>query len=267
MALAKIGPRDLYYERRGMGEPLLLIMGMAGHHNTWGETFLGQLVEHFEVITYDHRGIGESTDVDGDFSIVDLANDAVALLEHLGLESVHVMGISLGGMVAQQLVLDVPDMVRTLVIGCSYCGGEGSSLTAPGPLAMLEAMNTGDPELAVRAGYLANLSSAYVADESHYQPFHDAALSVAAPVHVIMRQVQAAFVHDTSAQLPNVTTSTLVIHGTADEMLLYSNGQLIASLIPGSQLLTFDDVGHLFWWERPEQTVDALRSHCLGLEL
>lgn len=264
MALAEIGGRQLYYERRGMGEPLLLIMGMAGHHNTWGEPFLAALAEQFEVITFDHRGIGESTDIAGDFSIVDLANDTVALLEHLGLESVHVMGISLGGMVAQELVLDVPEMVRTLVIGCSYCGGEGSSLAAPGPMAMFEAMQTGDPELAVRAGYLANLSPAHVADESHYAPFHDAVLSVAAPVHVIMRQVQAAFVHDTSARLPSVTTPTLVLHGTADDMLAYGNGQQIASLIPGARLHTLDEVGHLFWWERLDETVDAVRAHALG---
>ena len=263
MPLARVGgsvARDLYYERRGMGEPLLLIMGMAGHHNTWGEPFLAQLAETFEVITYDHRGIGQSTDVPGDFSIVDLANDTVALLEHLGLESVHVMGISLGGMVAQELVLDVPNMVRSLVIGCSFCGGEGSSLAAPGPMAMLEAMNTGDPEVAVRAGYLANLSPTYTADESHYAPFHDAVLSISAPPHVIMRQAQSAFAHDTSTRLPAVATPTVVMHGTADDMLVYTNGEMIASLIPDAELITFDGVGHLFWWERTAETVAAVRA-------
>ena len=264
MTLAQIGNRRLYYERRGSGEPLLLIMGMAGHHRTWGEPLLAALSDHFEVITYDHRGIGESSDVPGEFSIVDLANDTVALVEHLGLDSVHVFGISLGGMIAQELVLDVPELVRTLVIGCSYCGGEGSTLAAPGPARMFEAMQTGDQEQAVRAGYLANLSPAYVADESHYAPFHDAVLSVPAPVHVIMRQVQAAFVHDTSTRLASITTPTLVMHGTADAMLDYSNGRQIASLVPDARLLSFDEVGHLFWWERLEQTVQALRGHARG---
>jgi len=129
---------------------------------------------------------------------------------------------------------------------------------------MLEAMSTGDPEIAIRAGYTANLSPSFTADESHYAPFHDAALSVAAPVEVIMRQVQAAFVHDTSTRLPSVTTPTLVMHGTADDMLVYSNGELIASLIPDAKLHTFTDVGHLFWWERPEESADAVRRHALG---
>jgi len=83
-------------------------------------------------------------------------------------------------------------------------------------------------------------------------------------VEVIMRQVQAAFVHDTSTRLPSVTTPTLVMHGTADDMLVYSNGELIASLIPDAKLHTFTDVGHLFWWERPEESADAVRRHALG---
>jgi pimeloyl-ACP methyl ester carboxylesterase len=129
---------------------------------------------------------------------------------------------------------------------------------------MFEAMSTGDPELAVRAGYLANLSPAYTADESRYRAFHDAALSVAVPVEVVLRQAQAGFVHDTSARLHSVTTPTLVIHGTDDQMLSYSNGTMIASLIPDSRLLTLDDVGHLFWWERPAETADAVRALALG---
>jgi 3-oxoadipate enol-lactonase len=264
MDVAKLGDRELSYLRRGSGEPLLLIQGMAGHHNIWGEPFLSALEKDFDLVAFDNRGIGESTDVPGQFSIADLAADALGVLDAVDWDTAHVMGISMGGMIAQELVLAAPERVRSLVIGCSYCGGEGSALAAPGPMSMLEAMNTGDPEIAVRAGYLANLSPAFTADESHYAPFHDAALSVVAPVEVIMRQVQAAFVHDTSARLPTVTTPTLVLHGTADDMLVYSNGEQIASLIPGAELHTFVDVGHLFWWERPDETAAAVRTHALS---
>jgi 3-oxoadipate enol-lactonase len=263
MSIAKLGDRDLFYVRRGSGEPLLLIQGMAGHHNIWGEPFLSALEADFDVVAFDNRGIGESTDVPGEFSIGDLAADALGLLDALGWETAHVMGISMGGMIAQELVLAAPERVRSLVIGCSYCGGEGSSLAAPGPVSMLEAMATGDPEIAIRAGYKANLSPTFTADEAHFASFHDAALSVAAPVEVIMRQVQAAFVHDTSSRLQDITTRTLVMHGTADDMLVYSNGELIASLIPGSTLYTLPDVGHLFWWERPVEAAAEIRHHAV----
>ncbi len=81
---------------------------------------------------------------------------------------------------------------------------------------------------------------------------------------VVLRQAQAAFTHDTSTRLPTVTTPTLVMAGTADQMLVHANSVLIASLIPGSRLEIFDDVGHLFWWERPDETANLVREHCLS---
>ena len=256
MALADLGDRSLYYERRGDDAPLLLIQGMAGHHNIWGEPLLRQLEKDFDVVAYDHRGIGESTDVPGQFSIAELADDAAALLDVLGWQTAHVLGISLGGMVAQELALRHPERVRRLVLGCTYAGGEGSALTAPGPMQMLEAMNSGDAVRAVQAAYTANLSPEYTADESHFEPFMTASLSVRVPVELVLRQAQAAFVHDTSTRLPSLAVPTLVLHGTADQMLLYSNAEQIAGLIPGARLVPFDGVGHLFWWERTEPTAD-----------
>jgi pimeloyl-ACP methyl ester carboxylesterase len=262
--LAEFGARSIFYERRGTGEPLLFIQGMAGHHKIWGEPFISAVARDFDVIAMDHRGIGESTDVAGDFTVVDLADDVVALLDALQLDDVHVVGISLGGMVAQELVLRNPKRVRRLVIGCSYCGGPGASLRAPGPLRMMTAMQTRDVEQAIRAAYVSNLSADFVADEHHYEPFKEASLAITAPVNVIMRQAKAAFAHDTSARLGSVETPTLVLHGDEDDMLEYLNGELIAKLIPGARLHTFERTGHLFWWEHPEESAALIREHCLG---
>src|SRR5581483_5595604 len=96
------------------------------------------LAEHVEVIVYDHRGVGESTDVPGNFTIADLAADAIALLDALDVEQAHVFGISMGGAVAQELAVTYPDRVRGLVLGCTFCGGPRSTLSAPGPVAMLQ---------------------------------------------------------------------------------------------------------------------------------
>jgi pimeloyl-ACP methyl ester carboxylesterase len=266
MPLADLGGRTLYYERRGShgAPPILLIQGMAGHHGIWGEPLLTQLEQDFDVVAYDHRGIGESTDVPGQFTTPDLAADAVALLDVLGWDTAHVFGISLGGMVAQELVLTRPDRVRRLVLGCTYAGGAGSTLDAPGPMRMLEAMNTGDAEASVRAAFHANLSPAYTADGTRFEPFMSAALSVVVPVELVLRQAQSAFVHNTSERLPALRIPTLVLHGNADDMVRYSNGVQIAGLIPGARLHTFDGVGHLFWWERPEEAAELLRQHCVG---
>jgi pimeloyl-ACP methyl ester carboxylesterase len=264
MPLAPIGDRVLFYERRGAGQPLLLIQGMAGHHLVWGEPFLDALAADFDVISYDHAGIGESTSRGEQFSTAELAADALALLDALDVPHAHVLGISMGGMVAQELVLTAPDRVRSLVLGCTYAGGAGSSLIAPGPIMMFEAMQTGDADKAVRATFEANFSAAYVADDAHYPPWLTMALAVQVPVPIVIAQAQAAFVHDTSTRLPTVTAPTLVLHGTTDQVIPYLNASLIAAAIPGAKLITFDDVGHLFWLERHDETVAAVRRHCLS---
>jgi pimeloyl-ACP methyl ester carboxylesterase len=260
----RLGDRRIAYTRRGSGDPLLLMMGMAGHTAIWTDALLDGLAADFDVVAYDNRGIGESTDVPGPFTIADLAGDAVAVLDHLGWDSAHVFGISMGGMAAQELVLTHPERVRGLVLGCTYGGGTGSSLEAPGPLQMLQAAASGNPAEAVRAGFLANLSPTYVADEANWRPFFDTVSSVVVPMDVVVRQAQAAFVHDTSARLPSITAPTLVIHGTADQMLDPVNGKLIASQIPAARLYTMDGVGHLFWWERPDESVRVVREHLLA---
>jgi pimeloyl-ACP methyl ester carboxylesterase len=264
MPLADLGDHKLSYRRRGTGEPLLLIQGMAGHMAIWGEPLLGRLAADFDVVAYDHCGIGESTEVPGEFSIADLADDAAALLAELGWDSAHVFGISMGGMVAQELVLRHPERVRRLVLGCTYAGGPGAQIVAPGPLQMFEAMQSGDRDAAIRAGFRANLSSAFAGDEANYEPFAAAALATQVRVPIVLQQAQAAFVHDASARLAEVTTPTLVLHGTEDQMVLYPNAAHLASLIPGARLHTFDGVGHLFYWERPDETARLVREHLLG---
>jgi pimeloyl-ACP methyl ester carboxylesterase len=259
-----LGDRKLSYVRRGSGEPLLLIMGMAGHIGLWRDDFLAQLEPDFDVVAYDHRGIGDSTDVDGQFTIAELADDAAALLDALGWSSAHVFGISMGGMIAQELVLNHPERVRRLVLGCTYCGGPRTNPMAPGPMRMMTAMNSGNLEAALRAGFEANLSPAWTADEAHWREFHDVALAARVPVPVVLRQAQAAFVHDTSTRLPAVTAPTLVMAGTADEMVLYPNNEVIAALIPGATMHPFPDAGHLYWWEHPDEAAATIRKHLLN---
>lgn len=262
------GRHTLHWQRRGGGAPLLLIQGMAGHHALWGEPLLTALAADFDVVTFDHRGIGESTDPDErDFTVGDLARDAVAVLDVLGWDTAHVMGISMGGMVAQELVLSAPERVRSLVLGCTYCGGSGASLSAVGPLRMLQAMElatrTGDVDAALRVAFEVNVSAPFAAEAGRYAAFREASLAVAVPVPVVLRQAKAAFAHDASARLPQVTAPTLVVHGTADQMLGYDNAAVVAGAIPGAELHTLDGVGHLFWWEQPEVTAQLLRAHCL----
>jgi pimeloyl-ACP methyl ester carboxylesterase len=258
----RAGDVELSYERSGSGPPLLLIMGMSGTSLHWGEPFLELLRRDFDVIAYDHRGVGASTRLEGPVTITQLAEDGSALLEALGIESADVLGISMGGMVAQELALKHPEQVRTLTLGCTFCGGPDSVATSPAVLGRLaDAMASGDRERALRAGWEANVSPAMAADDDAYGAFLAIAARRAVAVPVVMAQLQACGAHDTSARLHELAAPTLVIHGTEDEMLPVENGRLVAQLIPGSRLEILDGVGHMFCWEQPERSAELVRLH------
>jgi pimeloyl-ACP methyl ester carboxylesterase len=257
-----VGDIVLDYERSGSGPPLLSIMGMSGTALHWGEPFLEALRPQFEVIVYDHRGVGASSRLEGPLTIAQLAHDAAGLLEALGIETAHVLAISMGGMVAQELALAHPERVRTLTLGCTYCGGPGSSLASPQVVGRLAAgMMSGDRELALRTAWEVNVSGKFAADEQAYAAFLAIAQRRSVAVVVIQAQLQACAAHDTSARLPALAMPTLIVHGTEDQMLPVENGRLIASLIPGSRLEILDGVGHMFVWECPQRAAELVRAH------
>jgi 3-oxoadipate enol-lactonase len=265
MPTVAVADTELYYERRGDGEPLLLLQGMSGNSLHWGEPFLAELARDFEVIAYDHRGVGRSGRVSDPFAITDLAADAAGLLDALHTGPAHVLGISMGGMVAQELALADPERVRTLTLGCTYCGGDGARLTDQAVIQELgDAMFSGDRQRAVRTGWEANVSAGYADEPAHFATWVEVAQAFPAPVPMILAQMQAISGHDTSARLGGLRVPTLVIHGTADQMLDSSNGALIARLVPGARLELLEGVGHLFFWEEPVRSAALVRGHALA---
>lgn len=265
MAKVEVAGREFHYERGGSGEPLLLIQGMSGTRLSWGAPFKGALEEAFDVVAFDNRGIGLSGPVDGPFTIVEMMDDTAGLLEALGWENAHVVGISMGGMIAQELALGHPGKLRSLTFGCTYCGGPGSLLMPEENLQKLVAgMRSGDREEAIRAGYEVNLSPAFRADESAYAAFHKMATDGKAAKETIELQAQAIFGHDTSGRLGEISAPTLIVHGTEDGVLPFPNGKLIASLMPAARFEVFEGTGHMFWWEQPQRSAELIREHALA---
>ena len=262
MATATIAGRELHYETRGEGPALLLIQGLSGSHLSWGEPFLAALGDGLRIVTYDHRGIGLSGDDGTPFSIADLAGDAAALLEHLEITRADVMGISMGGMVAQELALTRPQLLRTLTLGCTYAGGAGSRITDQAVAQRLVSAGlSGDRELMLRTGWEVNVSGGFAAQPGTFETFREMAQRLPAPIPVLMAQMQATLVHDTSARLAAIDAPTLVIHGDADQMLDVANARHIASLISGARLEILTGCGHMFWWERPQESAELVRAH------
>jgi pimeloyl-ACP methyl ester carboxylesterase len=147
MPVTTIDGVTIHYNETGEGEPLLLIMG----YGMPGDAWLGSLpfLHGFRCIYYDNRGTGRSDKPAGPYTIVQMADDAAGLLDHLGIARAHVYGVSMGGMIAQELVLRHPTKVRSLVLGCTLCGGEHSVMGDPQIIETLVdvvgTMGTGDP--------------------------------------------------------------------------------------------------------------------------
>ena len=262
MAVIRVGEIELDCERSGDGPPLLMIMGMSGTALSWGQPFLEELRGDFEVIAYDHRGVGSSSRLEGPITIRQMAQDAAGLLAALEIESAHVLGISMGGMVAQELALAHPERMRTLSLGCTYCGGPDSVPTDIEVLRRIaDARRSGDRELALRTSWEINVSPKFAAEDEQWAAFVARAMRRSVAVEVIEQQGLAIVGHDTSARLHQIRLPTLVMHGSLDQLLPVANGRIVAELIRDSHLEIFDGVGHLFFLERPQRSAELLRAH------
>jgi 3-oxoadipate enol-lactonase len=259
MPHADVAGRRIHYIEPGDGRPLLCIQGMSGTHVSWGEPFLAALrARGLAPLAYDHRSTGRSDRADEPFTLGDLAEDALGLLDALGHDRIDVLGISMGGMVAQELALRHPQRVRSLVLGCTYAGGPEGALAGPDVQQLLgEALMSGDRERALRAGFEVNLSKRF-ATEANWPAFREMATTLPVAVSVIGRQAQAIGRHDTSARLAELAMPVLVVHGEEDRMLPVANGRAIAAAIPGARLEVLEGVGHLFWWEEPERSAGLI---------
>jgi 3-oxoadipate enol-lactonase len=256
----------LYYEVYGKGEPLLLIMGLGANHLGWAAQ-VPVYAREFRVIVFDNRGTGQSSFPEGvDCTIPLMADDATALLDFLGVDSAHVYGISMGGMIAQEMALRHPEKVRSLILGATSPGGSHAvPPDAQGIAPLIEQGSAGDGafnpallDLLFSPAYLAEHRSELVekfGGLANYPPTSPEAFAA---------QLRAAARHDTYDRLPDIAAPTLVLHGTDDPVLPVTNGRILAERIPGAQLVIFEGARHAYMEKQAEAdaaVLDFLRAH------
>ena len=244
--------------RRGSGAPILLIQGVAGHHRVWGERFVSRLANELDVITYDHRGIGDST-APAEFTLDDLVADAVAVLDWAGISDAHVLGFSMGGTIAQRLAIEHPERVRSLTLVGTWA--DTDNVFGEGVLSFAAAGQAADLDTATFIMFEANVSAPYAAVGANFRPFRDAALSVRVPTPVVMQQVVATAAHNVINRLGSVTVPTLVVHGTQDAIINVAAGERIAGAIPGAHLELWPGLAHNLSWEVGDRLADAVLKH------
>jgi 3-oxoadipate enol-lactonase len=248
MPFADANGVSLYYELEGSGKRLLCISGTGGDLRQHPRLD-GPLAASFEVLAYDQRGLGQSSVPAWPYAMADFADDAAALLDAVGWEDCLVMGVSFGGMVAQEVAIRHPERVRRLVLACTSAGGAGGASYPLHELADLSPEERSDVRMQLID---TRWDEAWRRANPEMVKLLGARLGVAgeggAPAPGLTNQLAARAEHDTADRLGSITCPTLVCGGRFDGIAPPANSEFLARAIPGARLELFDG-GHGFFMQ------------------
>jgi 3-oxoadipate enol-lactonase len=258
MPLVKVNDIEMYYEIHGEGPKLLCISGSFGDLRRKPNIFDSALAELFSILAFDQRGLGQTAKPDTQYSMADYANDAAGLLEVLGWDKAHVIGISFGGMVAQELAIRYPEKIEKLVIAISSTGGKGGSSYPIHELAELsyeEGAKSWYPILDNRKdeAWQKENTEEFEKTIGEWTGFMEDLFGKSGSEKRmgVMRQLETRIRHDTYDRIGPLRMPTLIIGGKYDSQAPVRNLKIMHSLIPGS-MLEFFEGGHMVFSQDPE---------------
>ena len=258
MPAAAVNDIEIAYDLVGSGPPLVLIHGAQSDRSVFG-SLLPVLEPRFRVLLFDQRGIGGSSKPDAVMSIALLADDTAALMETVGLPRAHIFGVSMGGMIAQELALRHPGRVDRLILGCSTPGGPHRLNFADENAQAAYSTESLSAEERARALAETIFTPAFL--DTHPEVLEglmrsraDHPLEPTAFAH----RLRAAEGHDTHDRLGEIAAPTLVITGENDAIIPSDHSRVLARGIPGARLVVLEPAGHGFWIEQREASVDAI---------
>jgi len=265
---ARSGVLRIAYELRGSigwRRPwLVLIQGLGFDRHGWGPV-LPKLRRHFRLVLVDNRGSGRSGQPTGSFAVANMADDVVAVLDAVGIRRAHVLGASLGGMVAQELAIAHPERVESLVLACTTPGWPFAYPMPAASVRLLVATAGLAGETALRRHTENALSARTVRDHpglvDRLVEFQRSQPS--ASTGILPAQAAAGARYAGRLRQIRIQARTLVLHGSADTVVDPRNAQLLAQRIPRATLVTFPELGHLLFWEDPAGFADVVTSFLL----
>ena len=264
MASVAVDGLELYYEEHGSGDPLVLIMGLATDSTAW-MLQIPDFSRHYRTIAFDNRGVGRSAKPPGPYTIHEMADDAAGLMAALDVPRAHVVGISMGGMIAQELALRHPERVRSLVLACTYPEPDeevergrafsvselGGTITAEGEVRL--DVSAIDPMRLFQTLLPKVFNPSFIERElPRLMQIFGGAMQYGFSLEAIMGQVEAVMSHRTTDRLHQIGVPTLVITGDADLLIPPANSDILARHIPHARLVTIPGGSHGFNFETPE---------------
>jgi pimeloyl-ACP methyl ester carboxylesterase len=255
---------DIYYETHGSGDPLVLISGLGYGQWMWHKMIPG-LAQHFWVIAFDNRGIGETDKPPGPYSAQMLADDTAGLMEALDVSSAAVLGHSMGGFVAQALALSRPDLVDKLILSATNFGGPNHIPVTPEALAVLTDTQT-DPIERLKRGILVSCTPGF--GEAHPEivqewldyrinhPILPEPYQAQLAIGMALASAEASF----EPKLKDVRVPTLIMFGEHDKVVPPGNAELLAREIPNSTIKILPNAGHFYPFDATDAAVEAVVS-------
>jgi len=263
MAFVENQGAKIYWDEVGVGAPMLLIMGLGASSDWWWRTRPVLAARH-RTLAFDNRGAGRSDAPPGPYSIPLMAADAAAVLDAAGAERAHIVGVSMGGMIAQEFALQYPERALSLILGCTSPGGPNAVRAEASAIQLL----TGRPKMTAEQAEEAVIPFIYDASTPRSRIEED--LAVRRPWYptpqAYAAQLAAIFAWQAFDRLARITAPTLVIHGACDRLIPAANSELIAARIPGAKLVLITQAGHLFTTDQPEAAHRAVLEFLAGLD-
>ncbi len=253
---------NLYYEERGTGEPLLLIMGITAPGSVW-EKHADDWQQSFRCILGDNRGVGKSDKPAGPYSTAQMADDYAGLIDKLGLKTVRVVGVSMGSTIAQQLALRHPGKVRSMVLMCPWARCDRTTEATFHHIATIKARLR--PEEFANYIQLLIYSKRSWDDDVTFAGLQESQKQAAIdglpqPLHGLEGQAEACITHNVLAELGTIEKPCLVIGGRKDIFTPVWMSEEVAGAIPNSELHLYDEAGHAFHWECIEDFNPRIRN-------
>jgi len=251
MPVATTSGVKIYWDELGQGEPVLLVMGLGSSSAMW-HRIRPALVTQYRTIAFDNRGIGQSDVPAGAYSIREMAADAVAVLDAANIVNAHVLGISMGGMIAQELALQYPNRVRSLILGCTSPGGENAVRAAPDVQSVIASLMSMSP----KEGSEALVPILHAAETPRSRIDEDLALRRKwhASPNGYLGQLQAIRSWEAFSRLHHIHAPTLIIHGDCDRLIPPRNSEILAECIPSAKLVLIPNAGHVFLTDQPQRS-------------
>jgi len=248
----------LYYEIHGQGFPLVLIRGLGSNMEHWYEQ-IPAFSRQYQVVAFNNRGIGTSTAPPLPWSIREMAEDVAALIQAVAGGRAHVLGISMGGMIAQELALGWPERVASLVLTATHCGGAHKVPPSAETMDLFAKLVNGTTFAEQMEGRKALFSLETLDNRPDVlERYAQVAAAYACPPEVMQGQWEAIQEFDSFERLPMISAPTLVLAGADDRLVPQGNAELLAGRIPGAKLALIPQAGHQLVIEQPRATNAAV---------